>query len=628
VEISICLVGGVGIDLSCNTIVDVSGIYFCDGPIGLGNTYIGPGTSFDISTNQVFKIKTTDASNALVVDQSGNIGVGTNLPTTATNFDIANNPVGTTPGLTLKRIDNTIALGTNIGTIQFAGAVAGDTATPNIGAIISGQAAETWAAGGNAGANIRFSTTINSSGGLGFHEMMRITEDGTVGIFHNTLDGFNPTASNILQIRTTLDGAILMETTGSSTQATLKLANIPLSSGTSSVAEVGYIQFEASDGGMVKNICQIKGELTVGSPFTGELHFHTMQGGMEGERMRLSGINSAVTPLISLNGDTNTGFFHQSSDVIGFTTGGVERARLSAGGGGKLELAVGGTIANLTLCGLTAGGNEENCGLSLNSATALQMGVDNGSGTAALRMQMSSIPSQAITFAANAGGTGTPVLTISDSIATGNLTSPHGIIVDNSGVILGGIARKSLQVVSNWQDGHLGNCEKLYFTATDFFTTDVSGGRYGMLNMAPGGTLPSPTMAYGTNNWIATKLLPVGFQIPDNAKINILGQWANVSPPPCTQGIANLYVVSTAVTTNGQRLFPTPPCLVIAGHEAVPTQHVVTYSGGTIKTLNVEHTLGSASSTSGTGSYPSAPTGGRTVIVSIYVELENGLSMT
>ena len=70
------------LDMSCNSIVDVSSISFCDG------TYIGPGSSFDISTNEVLKIKVTDSSNALVVDQSGNVGMGTADP--SYNLDIHN----------------------------------------------------------------------------------------------------------------------------------------------------------------------------------------------------------------------------------------------------------------------------------------------------------------------------------------------------------------------------------------------------------------------------------------------------------------------------------------------------------------------------------------------------------
>ena len=92
-NISFCGHGGVGIDLSCNTIVDVSSITFCDGPVGINNTYIGPGTSFDISTNQVFKIKVTDASNALVVDQSGNVGINT-IADSSYNLDVRKNGYG------------------------------------------------------------------------------------------------------------------------------------------------------------------------------------------------------------------------------------------------------------------------------------------------------------------------------------------------------------------------------------------------------------------------------------------------------------------------------------------------------------------------------------------------------
>ena len=61
------------LDMSCNLIIDVSGIYFCDGSTGISGSYIGPGSSFDISTNHVFKIRVRDEPNSFVVDQSGNI---------------------------------------------------------------------------------------------------------------------------------------------------------------------------------------------------------------------------------------------------------------------------------------------------------------------------------------------------------------------------------------------------------------------------------------------------------------------------------------------------------------------------------------------------------------------------
>lgn len=55
------------LSLQCNTIDDVSGINFCDG------TYIGHGSSFDISTNEVLKINT----DAIIVNTDKSVGIGT-----------------------------------------------------------------------------------------------------------------------------------------------------------------------------------------------------------------------------------------------------------------------------------------------------------------------------------------------------------------------------------------------------------------------------------------------------------------------------------------------------------------------------------------------------------------------
>jgi hypothetical protein len=79
------------LDLSCNLINDVSGIFFCDG------TYIGHGNSFDISSNQSIHLKSTqdiiiEPSSSLVIkgtlDMCGNniINVGLNNILTNNSF--------------------------------------------------------------------------------------------------------------------------------------------------------------------------------------------------------------------------------------------------------------------------------------------------------------------------------------------------------------------------------------------------------------------------------------------------------------------------------------------------------------------------------------------------------------
>jgi hypothetical protein len=75
------------LDLSCNVIQDVSGIYFCDG------TYIGEGSSFDISANQELHINSSqniiiDPSNTLIVD--GNLDMSGNNILNANSIEIDN----------------------------------------------------------------------------------------------------------------------------------------------------------------------------------------------------------------------------------------------------------------------------------------------------------------------------------------------------------------------------------------------------------------------------------------------------------------------------------------------------------------------------------------------------------
>ena len=597
---------------------------------GSNNVFLGSGAGasvHDISAGDDDKLVIANgltAGDALIFGDfsSNQVGINTGLLATTSNLDIAASGNSTQPGINLKRVDTLIGMGNNIGTISFTGTAGIDTLNPNLGARISGQTAESWAPAGNAGANLRFSTTINGSGGVGFTEKMRITEDGTVGIFHNTTPAFSPTAPNMLHVRAAgSDGAIFMEVQRSGNQAILKLANIP-TLGSTILADVGYVKFQASDAGTVKDICRVTGELTsnVAAALTGVLEFSTMETGTENERMRLSGTNTAAVPLMALNGDVDTGFFQGITNTISLATGGTERARLSTGPGSQLALATGGNFTNLTLCGLTTGNNEENCGLSLNSATSLQMGVDNGSGTAALRMQMSSIPSNAVIFSTNSGGgAATSALIVTNDIATGTANTTHGIKVPFTvGATLGGIARTSLLSIASWQDGHLGNCERLYFTATDFHPTSLVAGAGWDAN--PG---LFPTYAYGALDWIATKLMPVGFKIVDGAIINIMGYYNPTGFPTCTSTqIQSLSLTSTTISHNGQ-----PSSSVCAPLLNPPVVQNLPVTLAIPAILNSPHAIAGPNLTAGMGKSATAP-GGPTVMLTIKVTLVAGTGGT
>jgi hypothetical protein len=65
------------LDLSCNNIIDVSGVFFCDG------TYIGTGNSFDISANQQLDIT---CNNNIIIDPSNTLFIDGTLDMSGNNI--------------------------------------------------------------------------------------------------------------------------------------------------------------------------------------------------------------------------------------------------------------------------------------------------------------------------------------------------------------------------------------------------------------------------------------------------------------------------------------------------------------------------------------------------------------
>jgi hypothetical protein len=99
-----CLSGNLildtNLDMCCNLINDVSGINFCDG------TYIGHGSSFDISTNEVLHIST---SQNIIID--GDVSFNNNI-------EISGNIVA--KNLTEKNNDTNVHYNTSTGEITYS----------------------------------------------------------------------------------------------------------------------------------------------------------------------------------------------------------------------------------------------------------------------------------------------------------------------------------------------------------------------------------------------------------------------------------------------------------------------------------------------------------------------------
>jgi len=155
------------LDLSCNLIQDVSGIFFCDG------TYIGSGSSFDISTNQVLHISSSqnvliDASSSVIINRK--LGVGTATP--AYNLVVSDN----TNSLTKLGIQTTSGTIGNFAGIGFGTSGVATNLKSAIGHLCTG-------ASNGIGALIFANNSVtDASPATPSDEKMRITNDGNVGI--------------------------------------------------------------------------------------------------------------------------------------------------------------------------------------------------------------------------------------------------------------------------------------------------------------------------------------------------------------------------------------------------------------------------------------------------------------
>ena len=299
--------------------------------------FVGPGGAVDWDQDNFFWNATADS-----------LGVGTMLPSTATDFDIAAPATAGVdhPGQTFKVIGGDILQNARLGTINFAGTAppgsgaGADSATPRVGASIHGCAAEDWThLANNSGADLRFFTTINGVGGAAaLHEMMRISNNGHVALAVNTTPGFNPVDPNLLHIKTTNTHAnIMLETTGFAVSAkttSLTLKNSP--GGGTTVAShadpIGSIIVQGLDAGTVEDISRIQSFLTIDTTnlFASKVLFSMMAGGRPIKCMEMRGSDTITGGLI--DGDFENGLLYRTyTKRVGGTPGTINLSEEDSG---------------------------------------------------------------------------------------------------------------------------------------------------------------------------------------------------------------------------------------------------------------------------------------------------------
>ena len=371
-------IGG-DISMNCGDISGVGGIHFCEG------TYMGPGSSFDIATNQHhFNITVGDISNALQLDNSGNLKIGGIHHVVGYKFGWDNRNcrlgIGSQPhqdctlplyisdpssGIWINRIiSGQVKQDDQVGEIMFS--VLGDVHSDlSACAMIRSCAAADWG-GIHQPTDLRFYTHVDgpASNPDTLNESMRISKDGHVLILPTVHsggphDGFDPSRA-VLHLRSfsnnpSTSGAvmsdcnILVETTPSAHTSYQPKSELVLRNNNSSAAgtmmgvsgEFASIRFQGVSGSSFQpdDFCKIQANRDTTTNTS--LRFSTILNGVFGERMAIdsSGIdfkNNHIYDIsaIIFNGADNDTYISSdpngSHDRIQFSVGAHDKIMFQA----------------------------------------------------------------------------------------------------------------------------------------------------------------------------------------------------------------------------------------------------------------------------------------------------------
>ena len=259
-------------------------------------------------------------------------------------------------------------------------------------------------------------------------------------------------------------------------------------------------------------------------------------------------------PVISFQGDDDTGIYHVESDTIGVSTGGSQELQVSDT---EHISGVGGTNTNPTYNFGLSGTTDTDTGMYLvpapvptptigfssNGTMMMSIGPLNVSA----REGSSSNPSY--NFGIQIGGQDDGMYRINDGkigFSTGGVQKVGIYNADSGDFIEGlnvgtsadiaGIRRLSDVPNNSWEDGHMGNSDYILFTATDFLVCQF--GRANVQHELSGANARGATVVVNLNqagDIIASKVIPKGFRIPrgDDFKCKIYSDRApSLLPSP------------------------------------------------------------------------------------------------
>jgi hypothetical protein len=274
------------------------------------------------------------------------------------------------------------------GNITVTGTVSGNTiqgGTLVSGATVTGGVGQfTTLTGGTAGfttltgttvtgttANFTSGNFINISGGIytitsgvfasgtAANPSFSFVGDSNTGIYASAVDQVSITTSGTERLRVDAAGQIEAVSLGSASAPTYSFTTDP----NTGIYSPGADQVAISTNGTGQLFVDASGKVTFtsdivfgsGNKFTSSANVLSGPAGQAGAYIR-SAVSSASNPSYAGADDTNTGVFIPGSDVIGFTTGGTERLRLTATG--LLGLGTSSPASLLHVIGSTYLGNS------------------------------------------------------------------------------------------------------------------------------------------------------------------------------------------------------------------------------------------------------------------------------